>query len=133
MIHKQFLAHLQSAGLTAPAVSAFTTEPVENYQDDFPVVMTYPLEDTLSPNEYDNLVIQPRETEQVCMIGCDLDELETHLKQLRDAAIGWVPPSVDGEEWDAMEGSGGSLIGLNGKYIWWRETFSARTQYRQTT
>jgi len=132
MIHDEFLAHLSAAGLTAPVVSAITTNPVENYSDDFPVVMVYPLSETLGENAYDNVVIQPLTTEIVCMVGCEFADLKSRVKELRNAAIGWVPDSADGQEWDAMEGVGGNLEGLSGKYIWWRETFTARTQFRQT-
>lgn len=132
MIHDAFLAHLQGAGLVAPVKNAFTTEPVENYDEEFPVVMLYPLSDTLSGNEYDNFVIQEENAEVVCLVGCEITELKARVLELRKAAVGWVPPSADGQEWDAMEGEGGNLEGLSGKYIWWRETFTARTQFRQT-
>jgi hypothetical protein len=133
MIHDAFLTHLQGAGLVAPVKNAFTTEPVENYAEDFPVVMLYPLSDTLGENGYDNLVIQEQIAEVVCLVGCKLTDLKARVLELRQAAIGWTPPAADGQEWDAMEGQGGNLEGLSGEYIWWRETFTVRTQFRQTT
>jgi len=132
MIHTAFIAHLEGAGLAAPVKNAFTTEPVENYDEDFPVVMVFPNSETFGESGYDNVTIQEQVAEVICMVGCELTDIEDRVRELRAAAVGWKHPNANGQEWDAMEAGGGELIGLSGKYIWWRETFTARTQFRQT-
>tara|TARA_R110001599_G_scaffold33832_5_gene108851 strand:+ start:3535 stop:3924 length:390 start_codon:yes stop_codon:yes gene_type:complete len=128
MIHDAFITHLQGAGLSAPVRNAFTTEPVENYQDEFPMIMVYPTADSLGENEANNIVIQPQTTEIAALIGCKLADLSTHVEQFRAASQGWVA----GSNWDAMELSGGAIEGLRGEYIWWRETVTAQRSARQT-
>jgi hypothetical protein len=107
---------------------AFTAEPFDDFDGRFPVVMVYPLSDSFSESGYDNRVVQEQVTELVCLIGCALTDLSTHVGEVRAAAVGWVA----GGAWDALEAGGGSIEGLKGPYIWWRETFTARTQLRQT-
>lgn len=128
MIHDAFITHLQGAGLTAPVRFAFTMEPVESYEGDFPLVMIYPTDDSFGENEADNFSIQQQTTRVDALIGCKLTELSTHVYQFRAAAQGWVA----GANWDAMELAGGAIEGLRGEYIWWRESVTAQRSVRQT-
>jgi hypothetical protein len=128
MIFDDFLAHLRASGLTAPVSNAFTTEPVEDYNEEFPLVMLYPASDTFSENEANNFVIQQQTTEIVAMIGCKLVDLSVHIDEFRAAAQGWVA----GAPWDALELQGGAIEGLRGEFIWWRETVTAQRSVRQS-
>jgi hypothetical protein len=128
MIHAAFITHLQGAGLTAPVKNAFTANPVEDYDADFPVVMVYPTQDSFSENEADNFSIQQQTTRIDALIGCLLSDLDTHVEEFRSASQGWGP----GGNWDDMELVGGNVEGLKGGYIWWRESVTVQRSRRQT-
>ena len=99
MIHDAFITHLQGAGLGVPVRAAFTTEPVTDYSEDFPVILVYPTADELAPSEADNFVIQQQTTQVAAMIGCKYSELSAVVLAFRAAAQGWVA----GAPWDALE------------------------------
>jgi hypothetical protein len=46
---------------------------------------------------------------------------------MQAAAIGWTY-----EHYDAFELVGGSIEGINSGYIWWREIYTTRVQFRQS-
>ena len=128
MIHDAFITHLQGAGLSAPVKPAFTSEPVTDYSDDFPVILVYPSADEFAPSEADNVVIQQQGSQVAAMIGCKYSDLSALVEEFRAASQGWVA----GEPWDAMELQAGAVEGLRGEYIWWRETVTAQRSVRQT-
>ncbi|MCB0249763.1 MAG: hypothetical protein KDI07_14410 [Anaerolineae bacterium] len=123
----EFITYLQGAGLTPSVRFAFTTEPIEDYTDDLPVIMVYPLGYDASPSLADNLVIQDVALDVACLLGCEITDYETYLAQLRGAAMGWVQG-----QYDAMELSSASIVGIKGGYIWWQENYSSRIRIRQT-
>lgn len=124
----EFITYLQGASLTPAVRFAFTTEPIEDYSADLPVILVYPLGYDASQSLADNLVIQDVVVEVACLLGCAIADYETLLAELRAAAMGWV----FGQH-DAMELGGASIVGIKGSYIWWRETYSTRVRIRQTT
>ena len=128
MIHDAFITHLQGAGLGVPVRAAFTTEPVTDYSEDFPVILVYPTADELAPSEADNFVIQQQTTQVAAMIGCKYSELSAVVLAFRAAAQGWVA----GAPWDSLELQGGAVEGLRGEFIWWRETVTAQRSVRQS-
>lgn len=128
MIHDAFITHLQGSGLGVPVRAAFTTEPVTDYSEDFPVILVYPTADELAPSEADNFVIQQQTTQVAAMIGCKYSELSAVVLAFRAAAQGWVA----GAPWDALELQGGAVEGLRGEFIWWRETVTAQRSVRQS-
>lgn len=128
MIHDAFITHLQGAGLGVPVRPAFTTEPVTDYSEDFPVILVYPTADEFGPSEANNFSIQQQATQVAAMIGCKYSDLSTMVLAFRAAAQGWVA----GEPWDALELQGGAVEGLRGEFIWWRETVTAQRSVRQT-
>lgn len=123
----EFITYLQGAGLTPDVRFAFTSEPIEDYSEELPVIMVYPTGYSASPSGFDNLVIQDVAVQVACLLGCHIDDYETYLTELRSAAMGWV----DGDH-DAMELAGAQIEGLKGGYIWWRESYSTRIRIRQT-
>lgn len=123
----EFITYLQGAGLTPGVRFAFTTEPIEDYSDDLPVIMVYPQDYSASENGADVLVVQAVTVQIVCLLGCAVADYETLLDELRAKAIGWVA----GGSWDAMELASASIVGLQGGYIWWQEVYSVRGQIRQ--
>ena len=123
----EFITYLQGAGLTPSVEFAFTSEPIEDYSDDLPAILVYPLGDSASQSGADNLVVQDVRTEVVCLLGCSITTYETLKDELRAAVLGWVTGS-----YDAMELSSSSIEGLKGGYIWWRETYTTRIRIRQT-
>lgn len=123
----EFITYLQGAGLTPSVEFAFTSEPIEDYSDELPAILVYPLADSASGNGADNLVIQAVSTQVVCLLGCAIADYETLKDELRAAVLGWVVG-----EYDAFEFAGSSIEGLKGGYIWWRETYSTQITIRQT-
>ena len=123
----EFITYLQGAGLTPSVQFAFTAEPIEDYADDLPAILVYPLGDSPSASGADNLVIQDVQTSVVCLLGCDITDYETLKDELRAAVLGWVTGS-----YDAMELEGSSIEGLKGGYIWWKENYSTRIRIRQS-
>lgn len=123
----EFITYLQGAGLTPDVRFAFTTEPVEDYSSEMPVILVYPQGYSASPSGFDNMVIQDVAEDVVCMLGCAVGDYETLLAELRAAVMGWVLG-----DYDAMELAGAEIIGINGGYIWWKETYVARIRIRQS-
>jgi len=124
----EFITYLQGAGLTPTVKFAFTTEPVEDYEEEFPVIMVYPEGESPEASDADNFVIQNVTKGVVCMLGCAIADYEVLLAELRGAAMGWVF-----EYHDAMEMAGAQIIGIKGGYIWWRETYATEVRIRQST
>lgn len=124
----EFITYLQGAGLTPQVRNAFTTDPVENYSDEFPVIMVYPLSAGSEPNAADNFLIQRITHQVVCLLGCSVNDHETLIAELRSSVLGWSPSS----EWDVMEHESGNIEGIRGGYLWWRDVYSIWTQLRQT-
>ena len=124
----EFITYLQGAGLTPDVRFAFTTEPVEDYSDELPVIMVYPMGEEPSPSSFDNVVIQDVAKDVACLLGCAVGDYEALLAELRAAAMGWVFG-----QYDAMEMSGASIVGIKGGYIWWQEVYTTRIRIRQST
>lgn len=124
----EFISYLQGAGLTPSVKYAFTSEPVEEYSDELPTIMVYPLSYSASESLADNLVIQDTQIQVACLLGCAIGSYESLLDELRAAAIGWVTGYHD-----AMELAGAEIVGLKGGYIWWREVYTTRIRIRQST
>lgn len=123
----EFITYLQGAGLTPAVKFAWTTEPVEDYSEELPVIMVYPQGYTPQPSGIDNFVVQSTDVEIVCLLGCAIADYETLLDQLRSKVIGYTQGY-----YDAMEMAGASIEGIKGGYIWWRETYTTRIHIRQT-
>ena len=124
----EFIDYLQYAGVTPRVLFAFTTDPVEDYTEELPVIMVYPQGYSAQPSEIDNMVVQAVDMEIVCLLGCKIEHYETLLAEMQAAVIGWTY-----EHYDAFELVGGSIEGINSGYIWWRETYTTRVQFRQST
>jgi len=123
----EFITYLQGAGLTPSVKFAFTTEPIEDYSSELPVIMVYPVGLSASVSGIDNLVVQDTTSTVACLLGCAVNEYETLLDELRAAAMGWVHGTHD-----AMELESAQIEGIKGGYIWWRESYSVRRRIRQT-
>jgi len=124
-----FLTFLQSAGLTPTVKYAFTADPVNDYSEDLPVIMVYPEGFEASGNLTDNLVVQAITWEVVCLLGCKLDDFEALSLEMRQAIVGTSLTA----NYDALEVTGASIVGLAGEYIWWREHYTTRIRFKQNT
>jgi hypothetical protein len=122
----EFIAHLK-ANVTPDVRFALTTEPVENYDDELPVILVYPNDYAAEKSAADNMVVQSVDYNIACLVGCHIDDYEEVLQDLQQAAIGWV----DGYS-DAVELVGGAIEGIKGGYIWWKEMYTTRIQIRQS-
>lgn len=128
----EFITHLQTSSLRPRVELAFTAEPIEDYSEELPVILVYPLAYGAGDSIADNLVIQNTQMQIACLLGCAIDQYEDLLGELRAAAMGWVLNDGDAH-YDAMELEGATIEGLKGGYIWWREVYSVRIRIRQTT
>jgi len=120
-----FITYLQGE-LSQDVKYAYTSDPVEDVDEDLPIIFVYPGSFSASPSETDNYVRQLISEEVICLIGCPIADYESIRDQLRAAAIGWTH-----EEYDALELSGGETLNIAGGVIWVQETYMTRRIIRQ--
>lgn len=123
----EFIDYLNGTTLKPQVELAFTMNPIEDYSEELPVILVYPLGSSGSPSGADNLVIQQASTDVVCLLGCAIGDYEALQIELQSAAVGWEA----GGSYHAMEFSSASIEGLKGGFIWWREVYSVQHQIRQ--
>ena len=123
----EFITYLQGAGLTPDVRYAFTTEPIQDYSDELPVIMVFPMGYDAEASNADNIVSQTVNVEIACLLGCPIEEYETLLAELRAAVLGW-----EFTDHDAMELLRAEIEGIKGGIIWWTEVYLTRLYIRQT-
>lgn len=107
---------------------AWSMAPVEDLADETPLLLLLPGQITPGANSADNAVIQ-RVTEQlICLTVCKHTELDALRTQVVQALLGMQISQYH----DAFEYAGGNTEGLHGQYIWWRDVFTTRVEYRKT-
>lgn len=117
----EFITHLSTSIL--PTVEhAWTSNPIDDADPEstqLPVVMVYPGDASAAPSEYDNVVRQQLTQQVVCVVGCDIEDIETTLDALRAATLGWTTGT-----WDALELSSSEVMGINSGVIWVQDTYT---------
>lgn len=116
----EFIAHL-AANVTPAVHYAWTSDPVEETHEDLPAIYVAPGDYQAEESGADNTVRQRVTQTVICMLGCPIDEYETHIAELRAAALGWTF-----QHYDALELSGGETLGIVGGIIWIQETYTTR-------
>lgn len=123
----EFIEHLKISGVRPAVRLAFTTEPIEDYEDDLPVILPYPGGMSAERSIGDNCVVQNAGKSIVCLMGCKIEDHEILETELHAAALGWVLGIHD-----AMELSGVEIVGIKGGYVWSKITYYSAVRIRQS-
>jgi len=127
MIADLFIDHLNGQGMGFPALLGRDTKALEGDESEIPAAFIMRFSDTGDPSKSDGPVFQQIFTDIHVLVGAGYSEMESTLKTLREASLGWQPSEDHLPLWFVSGGFTESIAGVS----WWVETYRTSTHFNQ--